>query len=327
MNNKLKLLITRKLPTAIETRLMELFDCTLNTDDKILSKDQLIEAVQHYQAIVPTVTDKIDAQIINAAGPQLGIIASYGNGYDHIDLLALKNKKIIVTNTPDVLTEDTADTTMALLCALLRRIPEGERLIRSGQWQGWSPTSLLGHRIWSKRLGIIGMGRIGMAVAKRANGFGLSVHYHNRHRLSEKLEKQCNATYWQSLEQMLSEMDIISVHCPHTPSTFHLLNERRLAVLKPTAYIINTARGEIIDEKAMIKMLKANKLAGAGLDVYENEPHINPHLLKLPNVVLLPHLGSATIEGRVQMGERVIINLKAFADGHNPPDRVIDHWI
>ncbi len=327
MPDKLKVFVTRKLPDAVEARLMELFDCTLNLDDKKYSTAELIQAVQKYQAIVPTVTDKITAEIIQAAGPQLGIIASYGNGYDHIDLLALKGKKIIITNTPDVLTEDTADTTMALLCALLRRIPEGERLIRSGQWQGWSPTSLLGNRIWSKRLGIIGMGRIGMAVAKRANGFGLAVHYHNRHRLPEKIEAPLNATYWPSLDQMLAEMDIISVHCPHTPATFHLLNERRLGFIKPSAYIINTARGEIIDERTMIKMLKAKKLAGAGLDVYENEPNFNPQLLKLPNVVLLPHLGSSTVEGRNQMGERVIINLKAFHDGHTPPDRVIDNWV
>ncbi len=326
MSNKVKVIVTRKLPNIVETRLMELFDCKLNLDDHQFSHQELIQAFQEYQVVVPTVTDKIDAEIINSAGAKLGLIASYGNGYDHIDLLAMKQKKIFVSNTPDVLTEDTADMTMALICAVTRRITEGERLVRSGNWTGWSPTSLLGQRIWSKRLGIIGMGRIGMAVAKRANGFGLSVHYHNRKPLPKEIEAQYNATYWQSLEQMIAHMDIISVHCPHTPATYHLLNERRLAMLKPSAYLINTARGEIIDEKTLIKMLKTKKIAGAGLDVYESEPHINPQLLKCENVVLLPHLGSSTIEGRIAMGERVIINIKTFADGHTPPDRVIDNY-
>ncbi len=317
-------IVTRKLPDPIETRMMELFDTRLNLDDKPMSQADLVEAVGQADALVPTVTDRIDASLLSQAGKTLGLIASFGTGVDHIDLATARTRNIVVTNTPGVLTEDTADMTMALILAVPRRLTEGSRLIRSGEWDGWSPTSMLGHRIWGKRLGIVGMGRIGQAVAKRARGFGLSVHYHNRRRVHPDIEAELEATYWDSLDQMLAHMDIVSVNCPHTPATFHLLSARRLKVMQPHAYIVNTSRGEVIDENALTRALEGGGIAGAGLDVYEHEPAVNPKLMKLDNVVLLPHMGSSTIEGRVDMGEKVIINIKTFADGHTPPDRVIE---
>jgi glyoxylate reductase len=316
--------VTRKLPDAIETRMMELFETRLNLEDKPLSQAQLIEAVKTADVLVPTVTDRIDAAVLSQAGPRLKLIANFGTGVDNIDLKTARQRTITVTNTPGVLTEDTADMTMALILAVPRRLSEGERLVRSGQWMGWGPTSMLGHRIWGKRLGIIGMGRIGSAVAKRARGFGLAVHYHNRRRVQADLEKQLEATYWESLDQMLTRMDIVSVNCPHTPATYHLLSARRLQLLQKHAYVVNTSRGEVIDENALTRMLEKGQIAGAGLDVFEHEPAVNPKLLKLGNVVLLPHMGSATIEGRIDMGEKVIINIKTFADGHKPPDRVLE---
>ncbi len=323
-HKKPRVTVTRKLPDIVETRMMELFDCKLNLEDKAFSKAELIEAVQNSDVLVPTVTDKIDKEIIDAAGPDLKLIASFGTGVDHIDFHAARNKGIMVSNTPDVLTEDTADMTMALILSVPRRLAEGERLVRSGEWEGWSPTGMLGHRIWGKRLGIIGMGRIGTAVAKRAKGFGLSIHYHNRNRVAEDIEEGLEATYWSSLDQMIAHMDIVSINCPHTPATYHLLNARRLALMKNHAYIVNTSRGEVMDEAALISALAKKEIAGAGLDVFENEPRINPKLLKLENAVLLPHLGSATIEGRVAMGEKVVVNIRTFVDGHNPPDRVVE---
>jgi len=273
--------------------------------------------------LVPTVTDRIDSQIIEEAGPQLKMIANYGTGIDHIDIEAAFRKGITITNTPDSLTEDTADMTMALMLAVPRRLTEGERHLRTGGWSGWSPTSMLGHRINGKRLGIIGMGRIGLAVARRAKGFGLSIHYHNRRRLHEDIEQKYEATFWESLDQMLARVDIISVNCPHTPATYHLLSARRLRLLQPHAVIINTARGEIIDENELVNLLASQEIAGAGLDVFEHEPAINPKMLELENVVLLPHMGSATYEGRVDMGEKVLINIKTYSDGHVPPDLVL----
>ena len=315
--------VTRKLPEVIETRMMELFDTRLNRDDKPMSQAELIEATKVADVLVPTVTDRIDKGVLAQAGQKLRLIASFGTGVDHIDLATARERGITVTNTPGVLTEDTADMTMALILAVSRRLSEGERLMRSGNWTGWGPTTMLGHRIWGKRLGIIGMGRIGQALARRAKGFGLSVHYHNRKRVHPDVEQELEATYWESLDQMLAHMDVVSVNCPHTPGTYHLLSSRRLALLKPHAYIVNTARGEVIDEGSLARMLEKGELAGAGLDVFENEPAINPKLKKLANVVLLPHMGSGTIEGRIDMGEKVIINIKTFADGHKPPDRVI----
>jgi glyoxylate reductase len=324
MNRKPLVIVTRKLPDVIETRLMELFETQLNLDDKPMSQAELVKAVQEADVLVPTVTDRIDAGLLSQAGEKLRLIASFGTGVDNIDLATARTRGITITNTPGVLTEDTADMTMALILAVPRRLTEGERVLRSGSWTGWSPTSMLGHRIWGKRLGIVGMGRIGSAVARRARGFGLSVHYHNRRRVREELEQELEATYWESLDQMLAHMDIVSVNCPHTPATFHLLSARRLKLLRSHAYIVNTSRGEVIDENALARALTSGDIAGAGLDVFEHEPAVNPKLLKLDNVVLMPHMGSATIEGRVDMGEKVIINIKTFADGHNPPDRVIE---
>jgi len=316
--------VTRKLPDIIETRMMELFEPRLNLDDHAMTPQELIAAVSQADVLVPTVTDRIDAALLQHAGPRLKLVASFGTGVDHIDLAAARAKEITVTNTPGVLTEDTADMAMALILATTRRLVEGERLVREGRWQGWGPTLMLGHRLGGKRLGIIGMGRIGQAVARRARGFGLSIHYHNRRRVPEAVEQELEATYWESLDQMLARMDVISVNCPHTPATFHLLSARRLKLLRPHAILVNTARGEVIDEDELTRMLVAREIAGAGLDVFEHEPAINPKLLKLDNVVLLPHMGSATLEGRVDMGEKVIVNIKTFIDGHRPPDRVIE---
>lgn len=323
VSKKPSVVITRKLPDIIETRMMELFDVKLNLDDRPLSTSQLISAVQTADVLVPTVTDKIDSEILSKAGKKLRLIANYGTGIDHIDLQAAYKYNIIVTNTSDVLTEDTADMTMALILIVPRRLSEGVRVLRAGEWKGWSPTSMLGSRIFGKRLGIIGMGRIGQAVARRARGFGLAIHYHNRHKLHQEIESKLEATYWESLDQMLARMDFISVNCPHTPATYHLLSARRLKLLQPHAVVINTSRGEVIDENALAKMLEAGEIAGAGLDVFENEPAINAKLFAMENVVLLPHMGSATVEGRMDMGEKVLINIKTFSDGHNPPDRVI----
>jgi glyoxylate reductase len=318
-----RVVVTRKLPDPIETRMMELFDVQLNLDDHPMTKAELIEAAKGAQVLVCTVTDRIDAGLLSQAGPDLRLIANYGTGVDHIDLASARQRGITVTNTPDVLTEDTADMTMALLLAVPRRLTEGERMLRAGSWGGWSPTHMLGHRIYGKRLGIIGMGRIGTAVARRARGFGISIHYHNRHRVHPETEKELEATYWESLDQMLARMDMISVNCPHTPATYHLLSARRLKLLRPNAVVVNTSRGEVIDENALTRLLVAGEIAGAGLDVFEHEPAVNPKLLALDNVVLLPHMGSATHEGRNDMGEKVLINIKTFVDGHAPPDRVL----
>jgi glyoxylate reductase len=316
--------VTRRLPDVIETRMMELFDTRLNRDDRPLSQADLVAAVKTADVLVPTVTDRIDKSVLAQVGEKLKLIASFGTGVDHIDLGTARQRGITVTNTPGVLTEDTADMTMALILAVARRITEGERLLRSGEWEGWGPTFMLGHRIWGKRLGIVGMGRIGSALARRARGFGLSVHYHNRRRAHHDLETQLEATFWESLDQMLAHVDIVSINCPHTPATYHLLSARRLKLVRPHAYIVNTSRGEVIDENALARLLSSREIAGAGLDVFEHEPAVNPKLLEIPNVVLLPHMGSATIEGRIDMGEKVIINIKTFVDGHTPPDRVLE---
>jgi glyoxylate reductase len=317
-------IITRKLPDPIETRMMELFDTRLNLTDVPFNEEALRAAVSEADVLVPTVTDRIDASILESAGDRLKLIASFGTGVDHIDLQAAKKRGITITNTPRVLTEDTADMTMALILAVPRRLVEGERLLRSGTWSGWGPTLMLGHRIHGKRLGIVGMGRIGRAVARRARGFGLSIHYHNRKRLHPEVEGELEATYWDNLDQMLSRMDIISVNCPHTPATYHLISGRRLEQMQSHAYIVNTSRGEVIDEAALAKALRNRDIAGAGLDVFEHEPMVNAELLELDNVTLMPHMGSATFEGRVDMGEKVMVNIRTFSDGHTPPDRVIE---
>ncbi len=317
-------IVTRKLPDVVETRMSELFETRLNLDDKPMTQAELVAAVKVADVLVPTVTDRIDRSVLTQAGPQLRLIANFGTGVDNVDLDTARNRGILVTNTPGVLTEDTADMTMALILAVPRRLAEGAAYLRNPdtKWTGWSPTWMLGHRIYGKRIGIVGMGRIGQAVARRAKAFGLQIHYHNRRRVSEALEQELEATYWESLDQMLTRVDIVSVNCPHTPATYHLLSARRLKLLKPSAYIVNTARGEVIDENELVRLLEQGAIAGAGLDVFEHEPAVNPRLLASNRVVALPHMSSATIEGRIDMGEKVIINIKAFSDGHAPPDRV-----
>jgi glyoxylate reductase len=319
--------VTRRLPDSVEMRMRELFDARLNADDTPMSQAQLVEAAKTADVIVPTVTDQIDRSVLSQSGERLRLIANFGNGVDNIDVATAVQRGITVTNTPGVLTEDTADMTMALILAVPRRLAEGARvLIGETDWTGWSPTWMLGHRIWGKRLGIVGMGRIGQAVAHRAQAFGLKIHYHNRRRVAPRIEEELNATYWESLDQMLVRMDIISINCPHTPATYHLLSARRLKLIRPEAYVVNTARGEVIDENALARLIETEEIAGAGLDVFEREPAVSPKLVKLARsgkVVLLPHLGSATLEGRIDMGEKVIVNIKTFMDGHRPPDRVL----
>jgi glyoxylate reductase len=320
---KPKVVVTRKLPDPVETRMRELFDTELNLTDAPMSAEALAAAAARADVLVPTITDRIDAKVIAAGGDRLKMIANFGAGVDHIDVSEATERGITVTNTPGVLTDDTADLTMLLIMAVSRRVVEGSAAIHAGEFKGWSPTWMLGRRIGGKRLGIIGMGRIGQALARRARAFGLSIHYHNRKPVGARIAEELEATYWESLDQMLARMDIISVNCPHTPGTYHLLSARRLKLIRPHAIVVNTARGEIIDEASLAAMLEAGELAGAGLDVFEHEPAVNPKLMKLPNVVLLPHMSSATIEGRVDMGEKVIINIRVWMDGDKPPDRVI----
>lgn len=317
------MVVTRKLPDEVETRMSELFEARFNPDDRPMSQAELVEAVRTADVLVPTVTDRIDSAVLSQAGETLKLIANFGNGVDNIDVDAATARSITVTNTPGVLTEDTADMTMALILAVPRRVREGIRAIENDEWRGWSPTWMLGSRVRNKRLGIVGMGRIGQAVARRALAFGMTIHYHNRHRLPTGIEESLEATWWESLDQMLNRMDVVTVHCPHTPATYHLLSARRLRLMKKTAFLINTARGEIVDEAELTRMLVAGELAGAGLDVYEQEPSVNPKLVRCDRVLLLPHMGSATLESRIEMGEKVILNVKVFMDGHTPPDRVL----
>jgi len=321
-----RVFVTRRLLPETEARMAELFDMTFNPDDRPLGADELVAAVQHAHVLVPTVTDRIDAALIAAAGPQLGLIASFGAGTDHIDLAAARARKILVTNTPGVFTDDTADMAMALLISVSRHLAEGGRVVRSGEWAGWSPASLLGHRISGKTLGIIGMGRIGQAVAHRARAFGLTILYHNRQRLPEAFERMVGATYEPNLDALVQGADIITLHCPATPETHHLMDARRIALMKPEAYLVNTARGEIVDEDALIAALQEGRIGGAGLDVYAHEPAIDPRFLTLGNVSLLPHMGSATFEGRGASGDKVIANIRFWADGHRPPDQVLEGW-
>jgi glyoxylate reductase len=320
---RLSVVVTRRLPEPVETRMKELFDVELRDPDTPMSREELAAAVRRADVLVPTITDQIDAALLAQAGEKLKLIANYGAGVDHIDVSTARQRGILVSNTPGVVTEDTADMTMALILGVTRRIPEGIATMQRDGWSGWSPMAMLGGRIGGKRLGILGMGRIGQAVARRARAFGMQIHYHNRRRLRPEVEAELEATWWESLDQMIARMDVVSVNCPHTPSTYHLMNARRLKLMKPSAVIVNTSRGEVVDENALTRMLRAGEIAGAGLDVYERGAEINPRLRELPNAVLLPHMGSATIEGRIEMGEKVIINIKTFADGHRPPDQVV----
>lgn len=319
---RLNVVVTRRLPASIERRLGELFDVTLNSEDKKISRRDLASMLGTADVLVSTLTDNVDASLLAAAGDRLKLIANYGAGVDHIDTHFARQRGILVSNTPGSVTEDTADMTMALILATTRRLPEGLAAMQNNEWRGWSPTAFLGRRLSGSRLGILGMGRIGQAVAKRAAAFGCEIHYHNRKRLHQEIENAVSATYWESLDQMVANMDILSINAPHTPSTFHLINARRLKLMKPECVIVNTARGEIIDENALTRMLRSNEIAGAGLDVYE-DGKANPRLRELPNVVLLPHMGSATNQGRLEMGERVLLNIKTFDDGHRPPDLIV----
>lgn len=324
---RLSVVVTRRLPEAVEARLRELFDVELNDSDTPMSRGELADAMRRADVLVPTLTDQIDQGLIAQAGDKLKLIANYGAGVDHIDVSTARQRGVLVSNTPGVSADDTADMTMALILAVTRRIPEGMAQMQAGEWAGFSPTAMLGGRISGRRLGILGMGRVGQAVAKRARCFGMEVHYHNRRRLHPEIEEEHGATYWESLDQMVSRVDILSINCPHTPSTFHLMNARRLKLMQPEAVIVNTSRGEVIDENALTRMLRAGDLAGAGLDVFEHGNEVNPRLLALDNAVLLPHMGSATREGRIEMGEKVLINIKTFADGHRPPDLVVPSMV
>ena len=320
---RLSVVVTRRLPDPVETRLKELFDAELREVDQKMTRDELVDAMKRADVLVPTITDQIDANMLAQAGARLKLIANFGAGVDNIDVTSARQRGVLVSNTPGVVTEDTADMALSLMLAVTRRIPEGLAEMHAGNWHGWSPMSHLGGRIGGKRLGILGMGRIGQAVARRAQAFGMQIHYHNRKRLRPDVEEPLDATFWESLDQMVARMDVISINCPHTPSTFHLMNARRLKLMKPGAVIINTSRGEVIDENALTRGLRAGEIGGAGLDVFERGHDVNPRLRDLPNVVLLPHMGSATLEGRIEMGEKVILNIKTFADGHRPPDQVL----
>ena len=323
MPARLKVILTRRLPDIVETRMRELFDAELNLVDRPMGKDELKEAVARADVLVPTITDVIDAEVIEAAGPQLRLIANFGAGTEHIDVQAASLKKIVVSNTPGVLAEDTADMAMALTLAVRRRLIEGAAMMAEGRFEGWTPTFMCGRRVWGSRLGIVGMGRIGQALARRAKAFGMQVHYHNRNRLGQGVEEELGATYWDSLEAMLPRVDVLSLNCPATAETHHLMSAERLALMKPDAVLINTARGEIVDEAALVAALDRRALGGAGLDVFEHEPRAHPGLVNRPEVVLMPHMGSATEESRADMGERVILNIKTLENGHRPPDRVL----
>lgn len=325
-SGKPRIIVTRRLLPETEARMAELFDTVFNAGDRPLSRDELVAAMRDCDALVPTVTDRIDGEMIAAAGERLGLIANFGAGTDHLDLAAARKRNIIVANTPGVFTEDTADMTMAMIIAVPRRLPQGGRLLLQKKWHGWGPAGLLGHSLRGKRLAIVGMGRIGQAVAHRARAFGLEIVYHNRHRLPAALENMFGARYEADLDLLIAEADILTLHCPASPQNHHILNASRIATMKQDAYVINTGRGDLIDEEALITALEAGAIGGAGLDVYANEPQVDPRLLALPNVMLMPHLGSATIEGRSAAGEKVIANIRFWADGHRPPDQVLDGW-
>jgi glyoxylate reductase len=323
---KPRVVVMRRLLADTEARMRELFDVDCNPDDQPMSRDAIIAAMRECDVLVPTVTDRIDGEMIAAAGNRIGLIANFGAGVEHIDLAAARARKIVVTNTPSVFTDDTADIAMALIISVPRRLPEGGRMLLAGEWTGWGPSNFLGASLGGKRLAIIGMGRIGQAVAHRARGFGLEVVYHNRHRLPPAIENMLGARYEADLDRLIAEADILTLHCPANPGSHHLLDARRIASMKPTACLINTARGDIVDEAALIKALESGGIAGAGLDVYSREPFIDPRLLALPNVILLPHLGSATVEGRRDAGQRIIANIRFWIDGHRPPDQVLEGW-
>lgn len=326
VNGKPRVRLTRRLLPSVEARMAELFDVVPNPADLPLSRGELVAAMRDCDVLVPTVTDRIDAAMLDEAGRRVGLIANFGAGIEHIDLAATRARKIMVTNTPGVFTDDTADLTMMLILSVPRRLGEGSRVVRDGQWTGWAPSTLLGRSIGGKRLAIVGMGRIGQAVAHRARAFGMDVVYHNRHPLPASIQTMLGARYEPDLERLIAEADVLTLHCPGGAGTHHLLNAARLASMKPTAYVINTARGDLIDEDALVHALQQGQIAGAGLDVYAREPKVDPRLIAMPNVITLPHMGSATIEGREHAGEKVIANIRFWVDGHRPPDQVLEGW-
>ncbi len=320
MSVRPRVVVTRSLPGGVEERLTELFDAELNTADAQRSPAELSDALRRADGVLATVTDPVDAQVLSAGPRRAGIVANFGVGYSHIDIGAASANGIVVTNTPGVLTDDTADLAIMLMLMVARRGGEGERHVRAGAWTGWRPTHMMGTRVTGATLGVVGMGRIGRAVARRArDGFGMRVVFHQPNHVD--LE-DLDAAPCASLDELLSISDVVSIHCPATPQTRGMIDARRLALMRPGAILVNTARGDVVDEAALAAALGAGRLAGAGLDVYEHEPHVHPRLLELENVVLLPHLGSATLQSRVAMGLRAIDNLVAFFAGQDPPDRV-----
>lgn len=325
--SKPRVVVTRHLLPSVEGRMSELFETTLNTQDEPMSRDALAAAMRDADVLVPTVTDRIDAAMIEQAGPDFGLIASFGAGVDHIDLEAARARKIVVTNTPGVFTDDTADLTMALIIGVPRRLREGTSLIRRGEWTGWAPSALLGRKLSGKVLGIVGMGRIGQAVAFRARAFGLDIRYHNRRRLPQAVEAMFGATWVDSLDDLLAQSDIVTLHCPSSAENRGMIGAGRIGAMKPGAIIINTARADLLDYDAMIDALESGHLGGAGLDVFPEEPRVDERIVALPNVIAQPHIGSATIEGREQAGEKVIANIRFWADGHRPPDQVLEGFV
>tara|TARA_B100001179_G_scaffold204647_1_gene167507 strand:- start:1504 stop:2520 length:1017 start_codon:yes stop_codon:yes gene_type:complete len=319
-----RVVVTRALSPSIQQRMDELFDCRFNESDEPMSRDDLVEAMRECDVLVPTVTDRIDGSMLEAAGDRMRLIASFGAGTDHIDLAAAAARRITVTNTPSVFTEDTADLAMALIIGVPRRIREGVALVRRGEWSGWAPTAMLGRKLAGKTLGIVGMGRIGQAVAHRAKAFGLDIAYHNRKRLPEAVERMFAATYVESMDELLAQTDILTLHCPSNPDSHHMIDAHAIGRMKAGSCLINTARGDLVDQDALVEALESGHLAGAGLDVYPDEPQVDPRLLAHPNVMTLPHIGSATAEGREASGEKVIANIRIWADGHRPPDQVLD---
>ncbi|MBI1391333.1 MAG: D-glycerate dehydrogenase [Alphaproteobacteria bacterium] len=319
----MRVAVTRKLPDPIEARLKSLFDATLSEAETPLPQPALIDLARDHQILAATLGDALDADFFRKAGDKLKLIANFGAGVDHIDIAAAAAHGVTVTNTPSVLAEDAADMAMALMLAVPRRLVSGVRALEDGEFKGWSPNWMLGRRVRGKRLGIVGLGRVGQAIATRARGFGLAIHYHNRQPINPHIEEALQATYWPTFDAMLPNIDILSISCPSTPETRHLLSAGRISRLSRDAYVVNVSRGDIIDEDALAAAIESGRLAGAGLDVFEREPEPHAKLLASPNVVLTPHMASSTVESRNEMGERVLINIKMFADGHKPPDRII----
>ena len=316
-----RVIVTRPLP-GVEPKMLELFDTVLNPEDRAFTREELLAAMRDCDVLVPNVTDKIDAGMIEQAGDRIKLIANFGAGVDHLDIPALKAKGIAVTNTPDVFTDDTADITMALILTATRRLSEGIRMVAAGEWDGWAPSRMLGRNLRGKLLGIVGMGAIGKELAIRARAFGMEVAYNNRRRLPEAEEAALGVRFEPGLELLIRSADYLSLNCPSTPETRGMLNAERIAAMKPGSFVINSGRGDLIDEPALIAALESGHLGGAGLDVFVGEPNIRPEFMHLKNVTALPHLGSATVEGRTEAGEKIIRNIQAWIAGEPLPDAV-----